>query len=391
MLTLNILPQELRIDQVPLNPQWSKWSFTPLYKMQAEGTQLYWQIGFDGRNSLEIEHGTDDKPPLTDRVQVDPSAALPEARLRYRAKYREGYRPGGASSFTNIKGMKGYDYKPNSIKSWPVYTQPKINGVRMLCSNAGGGISMRSWLNNPFNHLDHLKSELNGFFEYLPTYSTLDGELYNHNLSFASLISAVRTVTTSHHLLREVQYWIFDISYEDHRGAPFEKRYELLVNAFNLYVQDCGKFPLTFNILPCQLARDNSEVMLQHNSHVAMGYEGIMVKKISNGAPPGSKLYTESLYKQDKGNHILKYKSFTDDEATIVRIISSGENEVEAFEVRDKVGKQFNVQLRGHGKSAGGLDVRNERRGSDDVVGKKMTIRYVDESTYIGIAIRDYE
>lgn len=327
--------EEIRIDQMPTQ---KTWAFIPLYKISANGGLLYWQVGFDGINHLEMSYGYTDGIIRTDRTQIKLNTtghniweqSLLDARQQYKLKYREGYQPAGATIPPLIKGMKGYEYKENSIKSWPVYTQPKLNGVRMLCQDMGvnqrsqlegqslfSRMVMRSWLNNLFNNLTHLEPELRDFFEYLPRYATLDGELYNHDLDFTMLISAVKTVKSTHPRLHEVQYWIFDINYEDSMGTPFEKRYELLVNAFKRYIQDRSAIndsnditalPKTFRIVPSQIARNHLEIISQHDQYVAIGYEGIMVKKISNNSIPGSKIYLETLYKSGKGNHILKYK-----------------------------------------------------------------------------------
>lgn len=402
MLTLNVIRQptlvtrqEIRMDQIPTQNQWS---LVPLYRETIDGNPSIWQIGFDGVNHLEITDNTDEL--RTEKITVEPQHALLEAHKRYRAKFHQGYQPAGPATAPVIKGMKGYDYTPNSVKSWPVYTQTKIHGIRMLCQYLGrNGLSMKSWLNTPYTHLKHIETELSEFFEYLPRYAVLDGELYNHNLDFSTLTSAVRTTTSIHPLLHMVQYHIFDIHYEDSEGTPFEKRYALLVNAFRHYIRDRSQsgspedisgLPRTFMIVPTQIARNHEEVIQQHNRHVASGYEGIMIKKISNGSAPGTKNYEEALYHQDKCNHILKYKQFFDEEVIII-----GYAEVEGipmFAVRDKRGNTFDVKMRGDS------DRRNLLyQSATSLLGKELTIRYQEFSSYgvpkdpIGVSIRDYE
>ncbi|CAH6421694.1 ATP-dependent DNA ligase [uncultured virus] len=437
--------EEIRIDQTPTQ---TVWSLIPLYKLAANGGMLYWQIGFDGISNLEMSHGYHDGIIRTDRTEVKLNStgrniqeqALLEARQRYRLKYREGYQPAGATTAPMVKAMKGYEYKHNSIKNWPVYTQPKLNGIRMLCQDvAAGRLSMRSWLNNPFNHLTHLEPELRDFFEYLPRYSTLDGELYNHDMDFTTLTSAVKTTKYQHDKLPKVQYWIFDINYEDHLGAPYEKRYELLINALHRYIQDHSPnndladirgLPRTFSIVQAQLARNHEEILMQHDVHVAAGYEGIMIKKISigikderyNGVVSKSrklqsnfcdsaldptkldlvaginlhdnKAYNETLYKPGKGNHILKYKRFIDEEALIINVTEAEGTEKGAaiFIVQDQRGNQFPVRMRG--------DFETRRfwfQNPQLVIGKEVTIRYQELSIYgvprfpVGVTIRDYE
>lgn len=413
---IDITSEEIRMDQTPIK---RRWTLIPLYKISVNTNMLFWQIGFDGINRLEINQGYDDEIIHTDYITMqfndsiafcaksterDTSTvrdiqqqALREARRCYKLKYEEGYRPAGAAAPSLAKGMKGYQYKRNLVKIWPVYTQPKLNGIRMLCQDIGGTtLTMKSWLNNQFTHLTHLEQDLKDFFVYLPRYATLDGELYNHNMDFTTLTSAIKTVNTIHPKLHDVQYWIFDINYEDSEGTPFEKRYTLLINAYGKYIQDKNPInnrdeiltlPAIFAIVPTQIANNHEEVLKQHNEHVAMGYEGIMIKKITNGYPPDSKQYRESLYRSGKGNHILKYKEFIDEEVIILGITGGTEKENFIFNVEDKRGNNFPIRMRGH------FDPQNLY----SVIGKEVTIRYRELSMGgipilpVGIAIRDYE
>jgi hypothetical protein len=392
--------QEIRIDRSPTQP---RWALLPLYKIAANGDLLYWQVKFDGVSNLEISQGYNGGIIRTDTIDISPDQAFREARRLYKFKYREGYQPGGDISPPLVKGMKGYEYKYNSIKSWPVYTQPKLHGIRMLANVIntfeclGGKIKLRSWLNNPFSHLMHIEEELREFFEYLPRNATLDGELYNHHLRFSTLTSIVKTTKQVHPKINQIQYWIFDIDYQDPDGTPYEKRYELLVNAFRRYLQDrsptddptdVSVLPKFFRIVPVQLARNHDEVLAQHHQHVSNGFEGIMIKKISNGATPGTKPYQETLYKSNKCNHILKYKQFRDEEAIIIGVQSPT-----TLLVQDKNGHRYPIRMRG------------TMENPELTLGKEVTIRYQEVISMgepsvrttllpkdpVGIAIRDYE
>ena len=149
---------------------------------------------------------------------------------------------------------------------------------------------LRSSGNKEFDHIVHLKDELTQLSAYLPRYATIDGELYSHELNFTELTSAVKTKNRVHPLLTVVQYWIFDVDYEDENGAPYEKRYELLVNAFKRFTEEKGGNPEHLNLVEAKPAKDHAEVMAAHKEYVQIGYEGVMIKKISNGAPFGSKI-----------------------------------------------------------------------------------------------------
>jgi len=381
---------DIRMDQTPKS---LRWSIIPLYKILSTGDMGFWQILYDGMNKLHIREGSEDNP-NTSEIYVQCNENY-EARKKYIIKYKEGYRPAGSTSPHLLKGMKGYEYKEKGIRNWPVYTQPKLNGIRMLCQDIGGiglsSISMRSLLNTSYNHLSHIENDLRDFFPYLPRYCTLDGELYNHSMDFGDLISAVKTVKSIHPKLNEIQYWIFDINYDDSDGSPFEKRYELLVNAYSRYIEDRSKegitvLPLNFIIVPTQIGLTHSKIMEQNIEFISMGYEGIMIKKISNGASPGSKDYLDSLYKEGKCNNILKYKKYKDEEAIIISYTEDLTNTL--FIVKDTKGDIFPVSL------VSNFYNKYSFFEKVDLIGKELTIRYqqlLPLTCPIGIAIRDYE
>jgi hypothetical protein len=423
-MELNIIhPEEIRMDQSPRGYPDGKlvsqfrWKLVPLYKLLATGDIIFWQIGYNGGSYLETQCEYNDGTIILDKIDLISRGnlqedALREARKQYKIKYYEGYQPAGDINPPLVKAMKGYEYKDGSIKNWPVYTQPKLHGIKMMCQDLGkvsgmSGktatgriISMRSWLNNPFTHLTHIEMELYEFFPYLPRNATLDGELYNHGMDFSTLTSAVKTVKTVHQRLHDVQFWICDISYEDQDGAPFERRCALLINAFRRYIQDrstignpddLSVLPKTFRIVPTLVARSHDEIIQQHNKHVESGYEGIMIKKISNGHAPGSKVYNDSLYKSGKSNHILKYKQFTDEEAIILNV-KYHDQELVDFTVQDRRENIFDVRMR-----VKILKYFSNKSYQYTIIGKELTIRYNEISDSgiphnpIGIAIRDYE
>lgn len=366
---------EFRVDELPTC---KPWYYIPLYKLTNTGEMNSWQIGSNCTGKIIIKEEDN-----IDEIEVENGKEIYEARKAYRKKYKEGYRPAGSENVKLIKGMKGHEYKTRSIKKeqWPVYTQPKINGIRMLCNEINKDIKMRSWLNNEYKNLTHLKTEIEEFFQYLPKNSTLDGELYNHQLKFNDIVSAVKTVNREHKYLKYIKYYIFDIDYESNtERISFEKRYELLVNAYTRYVEDReidgkNKYPETIFIVQCSIAIDENSVISQHDEHVKNGYEGIMIKKISNGYPEGSKFYNESLYKQSKCNNILKYKNFRDDEGKILLIT--------------KVGNYFEITLETKQKSLLKVLMSNINQNS---IGKDLTYRIIgNNDKIIGVIVRDYE
>jgi DNA ligase-1 len=406
MPTLNIITadsEEIRMDQTPVT---TKWKLVPLYKESMNGGMLMWQVGFDGNDHLEMTHGYTHGAIRTDRTEVKLNSsgrtmkeqALLVARRRYQDKFKEGYLPAGSTAPPMKKGMKGYDYKPGSIKTWPVETQPKLDGIRILTRMVGSQLKMMSYTNNEFTKLTHMHEEIMEFLTYLPANTMLDGEAYTHGMNFTTLSSAIRRQNTVHPRLHEVQYHLFDIDYQDMAGTEREKRQALLVNAYNQWVHDRtseGKpHPYVINIVPSSLAQTHEEVMQHHYYYVQQGYEGVMIKKRANGFSDGTIQHTQSLYKAGKSNHILKYKDFKDEEGVILEVTEAEGNQKGAalFLVQDMRGNRFTVGLRGEIERRRRIFLEPER-----VIGKEITFRYQPDPSYsaprfpVGIAIRDYE
>lgn len=333
--------EEIRMDQLPTRPDWA---LIALYKSEPNGSLRSWQIRFI-HAQLEIVSGLEGDL-QTEIVPVD-GESLFTARFKYREMYRQGYRPAGSSNRPNIRGMKAGTYTSKAIRSWPIYMQPKIKGIRALCQEGG----MRSWTNQPIAYLDHIQAEIKEFFEYLPLHATLDGVLYNHELSTFAITSIFKASMEGGMDARALQYWIFDVAYEDEDGTPFERRCELLINAFHRFVEDRSSsgvqtLPITFRIVPTQIARSPTDLLAFHDQQILAGFEGVMVKRISNQADPNSKIYLQSLYQSyvaTKSTHILKLKRYHDQPGKIisVSIESSGLSVV----VEDKSGQSYSIGL----------------------------------------------
>jgi predicted DNA-binding WGR domain protein len=385
----------IRLDQLPKGEEWA---FPNLYTIDAKGGVLVWSISFTG-DRMWIRHGRVDGEIQTKSREVKLNSsgrtmkkqALLEMRDRYRKKMRKGYAQ-DLSSPREVKGMKGDKYREGSVSWWPVYVQPKLDGMRMLITRVSqGSLLMKSYENKVYTHLKYIEANLSPFFDYLPYGCTLDGELYNHDLSFNSIISAVRTVKFEQPDLKRIQYHIFDVSYP---GDPvLEERIQLLTNAYARFCED-GHAPDHFVLVETTLVYNHQQVMQQHDEFVRHGYEGIMVKKLRNGAKKNSKPWKQSLYHHGRTTNILKYKLFHDEEADIIDVEEScgTEADLAMLVVRDMRGNVLRVRCRGN------FDERREWLHNPAlVIGKKLTIRYQELTQDgvprfpVGMAIRDYE
>lgn len=388
--------QTIRLDEIPTQPTWQ---LIPLYKTSATGGLMMWQVGFNGQQ-LEMTHGyvggeirTDYTDVLTNQSGRSlQEQALLEARSRYNNKYtKDLYRPAGVETTDVSQPALADKWKPGMIKRWPVMVQPKLDGIRMLAKMMPDGtIRTRSRGNRIFPHLQHITSQLQAFFPYLPAGAELDGELYSHDLDFTELTSAVKTEKRIHPLLSKVQYVIFDVVLPD--NPTYEYRYILLANAYNRFLED-GNHPTTFTVLPAEYASSDQEVLAFHQRSVAAGYEGTIVRKIG-GINPNPKEVKEAQYKPGRSKNILKYKDFLDEEGTIVGVKDAEGTERGAaiLIIQDKRGNVFPVRPRGSFEQRREWLAHPER-----VIGKPLTFRYQELSIHnvprfpIGIAVRDYE
>lgn len=383
---------EFRIDEVPNT---TRWRFVPLYKESITGAMLSWQVGFDGINELEMIHGQVPNN-RTDRTEVVPMSnrtmkeqAIQMARQKYKEKYtQEGYRPAGVQEEPLKDCMKGRKYSQGMIKRWPVVVQTKIDGIRLLVSYEGNKFILRSRLNTQYTHLGHLEKQLAEYFQYLPSYITLDGEMYIHGEFFEELASIIKSVVNIHPRISEIEYHIFDMNYD----APFEDRYNILVNAYKRAVEDGVDFS-RINLVRSFLAYSHQEIIEYHDVFVALDYEGIMIKKISGGSCNFREI-AEANYKPGRTANILKHKNFIDEEGEIVGVeeAKGTEKGCAVIVVQDAKGNIFNVRTKGSFERR-----RCWLQNSHELIGKLMTYRYQELTIHgiprfpIGIAIRDYE
>jgi len=450
--------EEIRIDQTPTQ---DKWNYKPLYRKTLNDGIMFWQIGFDGTKLITV-YGHDGGKMQTVETEIEIKSgktlqgqALINARRKCLDKIKEGYVQSGSNAVAETTGMKGPDYNPKSIYFWPNYVSRKVDGIRLLVHRVanpnGFSLVMKTYGNRVYTHLKHIEKDLIDYFNYLPDGATLDGELYNHELEFNSITSPVKSVVNISPDIIHIQYWIFDINYHDPDGAPYEKRYQTLIDSYQLYCDDLKiefqakvikdqeiaqqtsgkkiimrkKFnpPPTFRILESELVHGHDEedlaarygdvenddgqrefsslderkkyttVTEKHEQYVAEGYEGIMIKKASIGIPKGHKEYDHTLYVNGRRNNIMKWKYTADMEVEVIGVKDCKGKEKGSAKllVRDDKGNEFPVRF-------GNTEEKREWLSDPDlVIGRILTVKYKELSQYgiprepVGKAWRDYE
>jgi hypothetical protein len=293
---------------------------------------------------------------------------------------------------SNIEIMKADKYDPKMKLVYPVFVQPKLDGIRgyIKVNPEDGSVDIISRGTNPLSYLHKIKQQLAIFVKYLPPGFILDGEIFTFKIPHEQ-ISGICRRTVNHSVADEepLEFHMFDVVDPD-KMMPFEERNTVLANSFNKAMLERGS-ELT-NIMFVQTDRcDSDEQLLSlHSQYLLEGYEGIMIKKISCSYP-----LEECRYKSTKSHNrnTLKWKFFHDEEMLVVGVEDSRGTEEGAAKliVRDKYKNEFAIRCRGS------FEMRRKwLQNPETIVGKWYTVRYqnLHEETNIprfpvGIAERD--
>jgi len=266
-----------------------------------------------------------------------------------------------------LKPMLAKPYKP---RTFPVWVQPKYNGIRGVSFRHIEDKRIISRERKEFPAVSHIANELNIFGKYSP-----DGELYNHSLTFQEIVRRVKKYREG--LTEELEYWVYDLAIPD---VPLDERMYILQN---LIPKD---HPI-IKIVPGFIANSDEEVKEYHDKFVKDGYEGVIIRD------------PNSMYHyNDRPICLMKYKEFIDEEFIVVDYDYEEWDDngvirrLVMWICEDKNGNRFNVRPKG----------TFERRiqwyeQAKYYIGQPLTGRYQELSEdgtpifCVGIAFRNYE
>jgi len=239
--------------------------------------------------------------------------------------------------------------------SQPVYIQPKLDGVRCLFT-ANGAYSRND---KQFMNVRHIEMALKPFFDQYPDV-VLDGELYNHKLKndFEKIISLVRKQKPSdedrinaQHL---VQFHVYDF-FDELQYDYYETRMHKL-NVSDIYCASV-KFVPTYRV------HKHEEALNMHDAFLRDGYEGSILRL--NG-----------LYKHGRSYDLMKFKDFSDAEATIVNY-EEGKGKrfgtLGKFIMQDDDGNIFGCPP---GKGYNHTDLKHMLKNIHQYMGQRATFTY---------------
>ena len=290
-----------------------------------------------------------------------------------------------------IKPMLAHKFDDSRVDwSQPVYIQPKLDGVRCLIKRvsdfpgqenlASFSVKAYSRTGKEFKNVRHITNALKGFFLHSPDV-VLDGELYNHKLKndFEKIISLVRKQKPTDTDRRDAQHLVQFHCY-DYISAPvydsYKTRMHNLVTS-NIYDAQI-KYVHADRVHSYEAARDF------HAAYLSEGYEGSIIR-------------LDGLYKHGRSYDLMKFKDFSDTEATIIGYeLGKGKRTgtLGKFIMLDDEGVTFGCPP---GKGYTYKDLATMLSEIDSYVGKRATFTYFQRTNAgsyrhpLFKAIRNYE
>ena len=290
-----------------------------------------------------------------------------------------------------LKPMLANEFNMEKEKSvsFPVFIQPKLDGVRCLIyKDNEEHITFQSRQNTIYEEFEHLLPELQHLMSQFTDQEglILDGELYTHGMPFEKITSMVRSSKLKRKNIEELNYHIYDCFYSGDANLsknqmPYSERYQVLKGAFGRTIYS------KLILVETNVANSKRDIEDFHTHYTTLTnpYEGVMIR-----TPSGA-------YKQQgRSKDLQKYKKFMDEEFEVVgHHEGTGAHAGTAiFECRSNVNREkiFGVTMQGTLESKRGM-MENVLK----YYGKMLTVKYQEKSNEgvprfpVGLTFRDYE
>jgi len=343
-----------------------------LYKKDSKGKIREWSIstGIDkGIPFYEVTHGQLDGALQTDRVlvksgknlgRVNATTAQEQCELEAvalfeRQKDRKGYTE-DIPDTQPLKPMLAKKYQDEMDKvEFPCAVQPKLDGGRTIALVTKDGCKLISRQMKQYKGLDHIEEELAPLHKKYGDF-ILDGELFNPDISFQTIMSLIRKTKNFTEESLNVQLWVYDMVDEN---EIFHQRYINWSNITNNlhYVRQ----------VPTLIVKSELDIIKAHKKFTALNFEGTMIRNLN------------SYYKlNSRSSDLLKYKDFIDEEFKITGW-KTGKGKyanVPTFIMETKEGYPF------EGVPVGTQEQRAEYlANAKKYIGKLATVRFFEYTT----------
>ena len=281
--------------------------------------------------------------------------ALKEAKTMHRKKIERGASENisDIDSETYFEPMLAEDWdKLKKKPSFPLFSQPKLDGIRLIVQMRGDGMWSRT--GKKIVSAPHIYEALKHLFIDNPDL-IFDGELYADKFAndFNAICSLVKkTKPTPEDLLEsaeKIEYHIYDLpSCND----VFSVRSTELSN---IDLPKCCKLVPTYKLL-CE-----DDVHKQFEIYMDEGYEGQILR-------------VDEKYENKRSKFLIKHKSFIDEEYTILGVeegVGNKSGMVGKFLFSNKDGKSFKASPKFNW-----VECTEMWNNKENLVGKSATIKY---------------
>lgn len=363
-----------------------------LYAQNSDGSVQHWTIYYNGPYYWTM-YGRVGSDVITESERTicqsknigkkNETTASEQASLEAEAKWKKKLESGFHTDIAKVNEVKfvepmlakKYEDYEDKIK-FPVYTQPKLDGIR--CAISRHGMFTRN--GKEIVSCPHIFSSLAVVFEQFPDL-ILDGELYNHQFkdNFNKICSLVKKTKPSKADTKEaeqlVQYWVYDAI------LPNLVFFSRMVVIETIFSKHKNQYIVTVPTYEC---KSKKELNTLYSEFLELGYEGQMIR-------------LNDIYQNKRTSSLLKRKEWLDDEFEILDVLEGVGNRAGiagAFMLRAKNGRAFRANL------TGGFDLYDSYlKNRKSLVGKNATVKYFcltpppEEVPRFGcvLSVRDYE
>jgi|688.fasta_scaffold14667_13 ATP-dependent DNA ligase len=330
--------------------------------------------------------------------------ALLEAQRDWDKKVKQGYqepttqlgpldettslKKSSSKSSRLLKPMLAIEFnmekKEDKSLKFPVFIQPKLDGVRCLIYKENDKIVFQSRQNTIYDDFDHLLPELQHLMSQFNEQENLilDGELYTHGMPFEQITSMVRSSKGKRKNIEDLNYHVYDCFYSGETNSmSYNDRYQVLRRSFGDTIYS--------KLILVETTLVNSKLDIEnfhtHYTTLRNPYEGVMIRT------------TDGVYKQQgRSKDLKKYKKFMDEEFEVVGYheATGCHSGTPIFECKSNVNaeKIFGVTMQG--------TIESKKHMMEKVTcyfGKMLTVKYQEKSRDgiprfpVGIGFRDYE
>ena len=329
-------------------------------------TQTEWyQISKTGRETkTQLSEAYYAEPTNVGRANERDSGA--QAEFEYEAIIKKqkdkGYRSKGERKNVRPMPMLAHKFTDHKTKvEFPVYVQPKLNGMRMLFDGTNG------WSRGNKEVIPevirHLQFETGGHI--------LDGELMlPNNVLLQESMKAIKKFRPE--LSSQLLYHVYDIV---DASMTFRERLSLLTELER-------SFPPNVKFVSTTAVNNELEIVKWHTQLVKNGYEGTMVRDPLAHYEIGKRSYS-----------LMKLKDFVDAEYRIVDVVDGAGSDVglAIFVLETDNGNTFNCRPEGTQENRAEL-----YKSRSKLIGKYLTVRYQELSKDgvpifpVGVSVRDW-